>query len=70
MAEQDTKDIFEEQAYSSMQMVAEKALFDIIVIAFEEANTRLENAPHYFIEQVLTEVASKGSLGGIFDRKV
>lgn len=70
MAEIEEKRILVKQASPSMQMAEEDALSDISFVGFEEVNTGFKKALYYFIEDVFTEWASKGSLQDTFERNL
>lgn len=53
-----------------MQKAVEKALSDIFFVGFDGALTRFKYAFYYFVEEVLTEMASKRSLNDMFERNL
>lgn len=58
--------IFTEQTGISMQKEAEEALSKVFFGGFEEAKAGFKNAFYNFVEEVFTEMETKGSLHNMF----
>lgn len=53
-----------------MHKAVEDYLSDAFLSGFEEAKTRLKDAPYHFVEGVLTEMGTKGFLDEMFERNL
>lgn len=49
-------------------MTTEEALKNVVFVGIEETNTGFQNACYFFIEDLLTKMASKGLLDDMLKR--
>lgn len=70
MAFEEARRILAEQTGLLVQKATEEALSDFFYCGTEEANTGFEKAPYFFVEGILTKMATLGSMDDMFERNL
>lgn len=70
MAQEEAEHTYASRVNAPMTKADEEALFDAFQIGNKYANAGLKNTSYQSVESILTEMAYKGALNEVFDKKI